>query len=118
VSPAGPVAAAVAAIVAALVIVTRLKGGRMSTDIVKQKLAAGAVVLDVRTPEEFRTGAYPGAINIPVQVLGTRMGELPRGKPIVVYCASGMRSASAAASLTRAGFKDVVNAGGLGSMPR
>jgi phage shock protein E len=106
-------------VVAVLLVVPRFMGGRkVSSDVVKQKIAAGAVVLDVRTAEEFRSGAYPGAINIPVQVLAGRMGELPRGKPIVVYCASGMRSASAAAALFRAGFADVVNAGGIGGMPR
>jgi phage shock protein E len=89
----------------------------VSSDAVRQKIAAGAVILDVHTVDEFRGGAYPGAINIPVQVLAGRMGELPKGRPIVVYCASGMRSASAAGTLVRAGFKDVVNAGGIGSMP-
>ena len=111
----------VAAVVlaAALVLLPRFLGGRkVSSDVVRQKIAAGAVILDVRTPDEFRTGAYPGAINIPVQVLAGRMGEIPKGKPVVVYCASGMRSASAATALVRAGFTDVVNAGGLGSMPR
>ncbi len=94
-----------------------LGGKRVSTDVVKQKLAAGATVLDVRTPAEFQGGAYPGARNIPVQELGCRIGEVPRGRPVVVYCASGIRSASAARLLAQAGY-DVVNAGGLGQMPR
>ena len=47
-------------------------GRRVSSDVVKQKLEAGATVLDVRTPQEFRGGAYPGARNIPVQELGAR----------------------------------------------
>ena len=89
----------------------------MSVDVVKQKLEAGATVLDVRTPQEFRGGAYPGARNIPVQELQARIAEVPKGKPVVVYCASGMRSASAARVLAQAGF-DVVNAGGLVQMPR
>jgi rhodanese-related sulfurtransferase len=91
-------------------------GKRVSTDVVKQKLEAGATVLDVRTPQEFRGGAYPGAKNIPVQELASRLEEVPKGKPVVVYCASGMRSASAARVLAQAGF-DVVNAGGLAHMP-
>ena len=89
----------------------------MSGDVVKQKLEAGATVLDVRTPQEFRGGAYPGARNIPVQELSARLGEVPKGKPVVVYCASGMRSASAARVLAQAGF-EVVNAGGLVHMPQ
>lgn len=96
----------------------KLIGGRkVSTEVVKQKLEAGATVLDVRTSHEFRGGAYPGARNIPVQELGARIGEVPQGKPVVVYCASGMRSGSAARILAQAGF-DVVNGGGLADMPR
>lgn len=88
----------------------------MSTDVVKQKLEAGATVLDVRSTSEFSGGAYPGAKNIPVNELGVRLKEVPRGKPVVVYCASGMRSAMAVRVLSQAGF-DAVNAGGLGHMP-
>lgn len=109
------VVAAVA--VGGLVLARKIIGGRrVSADVVKQKLAAGATVLDVRTVQEFRGGAYPGARNIPVHELGARLAEVPAGKPVVVYCASGMRSASAARLLAQAGF-DVVNGGGLGDMP-
>lgn len=89
----------------------------MPSSLVKQKIDAGATIIDVRTPEEFRDGAYPGAINIPVSNLGARIGEIPKGKPVVLYCASGARSASAARAMKQAGFADVVNAGGLGDMP-
>jgi phage shock protein E len=93
-------------------------GGRMPVSTVKEKIAAGATIVDVRSPEEFRDGAYPGALNIPVQVLSGRMGEIPRDKPVVLYCASGARSAAAARTLKQAGYPDVVNAGGLSDMPR
>lgn len=107
-----------AAGVAALLLVRRVIGGkRVSENVVREKIAAGATIVDVRTPEEFAGGAYPGAKNIPVQVLGARMNEIPKGKPVVVYCASGGRSAVAQTMLARAGY-DAVNAGGLGSMPR
>ena len=106
------------AFAAFMVLFRRLGGRKVSAELVKQKIAAGAVIIDVRTAEEFRTGAYPGAINIPVQALAGRMPEIPKGIPIGVYGASGMRSASAATVLICAGFPDVVNAGGLGSMPR
>jgi len=89
----------------------------MPSSLVKQKIDAGATIVDVRTPEEFRDGAYPGAINIPVSNLGARLGEIPKSKPVVLYCASGARSASAARAMKQAGFADVVNAGGLGDMP-
>ena len=89
----------------------------MASGIVKQKIDAGATIIDVRTPEEFRDGAYPGARNIPVSSLGTRLGEIPKDKPVVLYCASGARSASAARAMKQAGFADVINAGGLADMP-
>lgn len=104
---------------AALVAVRRLAGGRrVSPDVVLQKIKAGATVVDVRSPGEFQSGAYPGALNIPVQELDRRLGELNKDRPIVVYCASGMRSASAERLLRARGFADVVNGGGLTQMPR
>ncbi len=99
-------------------LIRRLQGvGRMASSLVKQKIDAGATIIDVRTPEEFRDGAYPGAINIPVSSLGGRLADIPKGKPVVLYCASGARSASAARTMKQAGFPDVVNAGGLADMP-
>lgn len=100
-------------------VLTRLTGGkRMSPTAIKEKIAAGALVVDVRTPDEFRTGAYPGARNIPLQELPARLGELDKAKPIVVYCAAGGRSAQAASLMQAAGFADVSNGGGLSQMPR
>lgn len=61
-------------------------------------------LVDVRTPEEFAQGHARGAINIPVQELGARLGELSRVKRVVVYCRSGARSATAARLLRMAGF--------------
>ncbi|MGF1469041.1 MAG: rhodanese-like domain-containing protein [Sandaracinaceae bacterium] len=63
-----------------------------------------AILLDVRTPQEFRAGHLDGALNIPVQALGGRLEELDRGRPIVAYCRSGGRSASATQMLRREGF--------------
>ena len=91
----------------------------MAGNTVKEKIAAGARVVDVRTPAEFKDGSYPGAINIPVSLLPVRMNELePKDKPIVLFCASGARSGQGARLLKQAGFTDVINAGGLDNMPR
>jgi phage shock protein E len=91
----------------------------MSNVSLRQKIQSGARVIDVRTPDEFADDYYPGAKNIPLSVLRARMYELePKDKPIVLYCASGARSAQAARILAAAGFKDLVNAGGLDDMPR
>jgi len=107
-----------AAAAAAFIIIPRLLGARrVPTNIVKERLQAGAKIVDVRTVDEFRTGAYPGAVNIPLQLLSSRLNEIPRDRPVVLYCASGMRSASAAKLLKQAGYGEVVNAGGLRDMP-
>ena len=75
----------------------RHQGGADMGNTVKEKIAAGARVIDVRTPAEFRDGAFKGAVNIPLSVLPARMHELePRDKPIVLYCASGARSGQGA----------------------
>jgi phage shock protein E len=91
----------------------------MAGNTVKEKIAAGARVIDVRTPTEFKDGAYRGAVNIPLATLMARMTELePKDKPIILYCASGARSGQGARLLKQAGFKDVINAGGLDDMPK
>jgi phage shock protein E len=91
----------------------------MAATSVKDKIKAGAKIIDVRSPGEFADEAYPGAVNIPLNVLPAKVAELgPKDKPIVLYCASGARSASAARFLKQEGFTDVVNAGGIDDMPR
>lgn len=82
------------------------------------KVKAGAKIIDVRTPDEFLDGAYPGAVNIPVSELNRRLSEVPKDVPIVLYCASGARSAAAAQFLRKSGYADVMNAGGLDDMPQ
>jgi phage shock protein E len=90
----------------------------MAGNTVKDKIAAGARIVDVRSPAEFRDGSYPGAVNIPLPTLPVRMAELePKDKPIVLFCASGARSGQAMRFLKQAGFADVINAGGLDDMP-
>jgi phage shock protein E len=90
----------------------------MAGKSIKDMIAAGAAVIDVRTPDEFADGAYPGAKNIPLQALPSRFGEIgPKDKPVVLYCASGSRSSAAMAFLKQNGYTEVVNAGGLDDMP-
>ena len=78
---------------------------RISPQDAHAKVAKGALLLDVRTAGEFAAGCLPGAKNIPVQSLASRLGELAKDRPIVVYCASGMRSASALSLLKKQGFE-------------
>lgn len=85
---------------------------------VEQKIKAGAIVVDVRTEDEYMDEHFPKALNIPVGELSARAGEIgPKDKPVVLYCASGARSAMAARILKSMGFTDVTNAGGLSDMP-
>jgi phage shock protein E len=90
----------------------------MSGNIVLTKIKAGAAIIDVRSPDEFADGFYPGAKNVPINALVNRLTEVgPKDKPVVVYCASGGRSAVAQQILKANGFTDVTNAGGLEDMP-
>lgn len=76
-------------------------------------VANGAILLDVRTPDEFTTGHLAGARHIPVDELDRRISELgPPQRPVVVYCGSGRRSQRAATSLRAAGF-EVYDLGGM-----
>ncbi|MGA7161642.1 MAG: rhodanese-like domain-containing protein [Bacteroidota bacterium] len=82
------------------------------------RIKAGAKIVDVRTAEEFREEHYPNALNIPVDQIRQRLSELgEKNASIVLYCASGARSAFAARILKSAGYTDVINAGGLADLP-
>jgi NADPH-dependent 2,4-dienoyl-CoA reductase/sulfur reductase-like enzyme/rhodanese-related sulfurtransferase len=75
------------------------------------------IVLDVRTPGEFMSGAYPGAVNLPLDELGNHISELgPFNRQITVYCASGARSAYAQRILMQSGYTNVTNGGGIMEM--
>jgi rhodanese-related sulfurtransferase len=84
---------------------------RIAGPAAREKVSAGALLLDVRSEGEFRGGAIPGAKNIPVQSLASRIAELDPARAVVVYCASGVRSASAASLLKRRGFREVHDLG-------
>ena len=72
------------------------------------------LLIDVRTAQEWSDGHIDGAMNIPLSQLSERLAELPTDRPLIVYCASGYRSAIAASLLRRAGRAGVANlVGGL-----
>ncbi len=64
----------------------------------------GAIIVDVRTPAEYKTKHIKGAINLPVRELHNSYVRLPKNKEIVVYCRSGNRSASATKLLRQHGY--------------
>lgn len=76
-------------------------------DLLKQ----GAVIVDVRNPDEFAAGSNPNSINIPLGQIDARSKELDRTRPMILCCASGARSGMAVGILKKNGFDRVVNAG-------
>jgi len=112
-------AALVLGIVIFIMIIQRLGGKtKMAQSSLKELIKNGAHIIDVRTKEEFAEEAYPKAKNIPLSILEAKLSDA--GKPtdtIIVYCASGARSAQAARILKFRGYTNVINAGGLEDMP-
>jgi phage shock protein E len=93
-----------------------MKGGDVTRQQARQLVDSGARLVDVRTPAEFAAGHIPGAVNIPVQQLDSRLSELqPKDQAVVLYCRSGNRSGTAARLLKSAGFAAVHD---LGPMSR
>jgi phage shock protein E len=104
----------VLAVLALLFFLSRMFLGKVPLAKAKELVAAGAALVDVRTPGEFASGHIPGALNVPLQELETRLSELgDKAGPVVVYCASGMRSASARGILRRAGYLQVHDLGAM-----
>ena len=74
----------------------------------------GALIVDVREPDEWRSGHAPGAKHVPLGQLAARLSELPRDRDVIAMCRSGMRSSRAVGVLRDAGFTQVFNlAGGI-----
>jgi phage shock protein E len=72
---------------------------------------AKALLLDVRTAEEYAAGHIPGAILFPYDELAAKFREGDKGRPIVVYCRSGRRSAIARETLLGMGYTNVSDFG-------
>ena len=76
-----------------------------------EKIANGAIIIDVRTTGEYAGGHIKGSLNIPLAGLSSQLSKLKKDKPIITCCASGMRSGSAKSMLQANGFNEVYNAG-------
>ncbi|AYV22671.1 MULTISPECIES: rhodanese-like domain-containing protein [Vibrio] len=81
-----------------------------------QMIEQGAMVVDVRTPDEFADGHLANAVNYPLSDIDKYFANVDKSTPIVVYCRSGNRSGKAMDYLTSVGFSNVHNAGGLEEM--
>ncbi len=87
---------------------------RIDQQTAHRLVAEGAKLIDVRTVEENAGGALPGAINVPVQVIGEEIDKFAKTEEtIVLYCRSGARSDMAARILRSLGYKKSYNMGGI-----
>lgn len=83
---------------------------------IKKYIKRGAIILDVRTKDEYKSGAIEGSKHIPLDDLRNHVDDLKElDKPIVVCCASGVRSAKAAKYLNLNNI-DAINGGGWKSL--
>lgn len=86
--------------------------GGGSNPKVEEMLQNGAKIIDVRTPMEFQGGHVQGAVNIPLNTIQSKVGEIKKmKKPIVLCCASGARSGQATSLLKQQGI-EAENGGG------
>jgi rhodanese-related sulfurtransferase len=84
-------------------LVNKAKGGtQLDTLSATRLINDGAVVVDVRDTTEFSSGHLVNAKHIPVGEIDKRMGDIPSGKPVLVYCSEGNRSSKASAALKKA----------------
>jgi rhodanese-related sulfurtransferase len=106
--------AVIAAVFVGLTVFKRM--GQVAGPQARELVKNGAKLVDVRTAGEFATVHLPGALNVPLNELAAKAATLgPRDKPVILYCASGTRSAMARSVLKGQGFTQVFN---LGSMSR
>lgn len=89
-----------------------VSGGNINEGIEAARETKDAVLLDVRTREEYAGGHVPGSKNIPLDRIGSI--SLEKNKPLFVYCHSGARSRQACSVLKQKGY-EVYNIGGISS---
>ena len=91
-----------------------LKGPDINQGVKEYNATDGAVLLDVRTPDEYRQGHIPGSKNVPLQSIDKVTVMINnKATPIFVHCLSGARSRQAAAVLQQMGYSNVKNIGGI-----
>ena len=91
-----------------------LKQPDINQCIKEYQSTTGAILLDVRTPQEYREGHVPGSQNVSLQAIGKVASIVDNtDTPLFVYCHSGARSRQAVSFLERMGYSHVKNAGGI-----
>lgn len=112
-----------------LIVVAFISGGLLVWPLVKSRASGpalttlqatqlindrNAIVVDVRTPDEFAKGSLPHARNVPAEKIADRQKELKKDKPLILVCATGATAGKVAAQLRASGYNEVyVLAGGL-----
>ena len=92
----------------------RLKPADIHSGVERFQATPGAVLLDVRTGEEYAQGHIPGSRNVDVQDIGRAAGLIQdKDTPLFVYCYSGARSSRAVSELKSMGYTNVTNIGGI-----
>jgi rhodanese-related sulfurtransferase len=81
----------------------------------KELLASGAALIDVRSPQEWRSGRAPQAKHVPLDTLQSSMTGIAKTRPVIAVCQSGVRSASAARMLAAQGYEAYSLRGGMGA---
>lgn len=78
-------------------------------------LPENAILIDVRSPDEFKSGHIEGAVSLPLESITNAIEQVANDKsiPVVVYCRSGARSTIARARLLQMGYSQVINGGSL-----
>ena len=91
-----------------------LKGPDINQGVKEYSVTDGAVLLDVRPPDEYWQGHIPGSKNVPFQSISKVAGMIDnKSTPIFVYCLGGVRSRQAAAILQQMGYTNVKDIGGI-----
>jgi len=92
---------------------------RITPEQAREMMAEGALILDVRNPEEFAQGHIENAVLLPLGEIGARAGEIipDMGQVILIYCRSGRRSADAWFALAELGYVNIYDFGGIIDWP-
>ena len=82
-----------------------------NNDDLKKIVKEGAFLVDVRSPDEYKSGHVKGSVNIPLDQIGKQIAKFKGKTNIVVFCRSGMRSSQAKSILEQNGFTNITNGG-------
>ncbi|MBE6908928.1 MAG: rhodanese-like domain-containing protein [Ruminococcaceae bacterium] len=91
-----------------------LKSPDINEGVEDFRATQGAVLLDVRNPDEYAAGHVPGSVNLPLPMIAEAAERVPdKSTPLFVYCLSGGRSSSAISALEAMGYTNLTNIGGI-----